>query len=125
MVYTYSILCDGMDVDGYMGVEEIGRCVFCREVLFNSEASIQHSHKVFKKSKIVCGNCLIDLRDPVLEAFIAQEREEEDYKEDLLEKVRQYGWSINPATGKLQKIVGTKALNKTQTLGKQRGENNG
>jgi hypothetical protein len=73
----------------------------------------------------VCGNCLIDLRDPVLEAFIAQERQEEDYKEDLLEKVRQYGWSINPATGKLQKIVGTKALNKTQTLGKQRGERNG
>jgi hypothetical protein len=73
---------------------------------------------------MVCGNCLIDLRDPVLEAFIAQEKQEEDYKEDLLEKVRQYGWSINQATGKLQKIVGTKALNKTQTLGKQRGKRN-
>ena len=73
----------------------------------------------------MCGNCLIDLRDPVLEAFIAQEQEEEVYKEDLLEKVKQYGWSVNPATGKLQKIVGTKALNKTQTMGKQRGENNG
>ena len=108
-----------------MVVEELGRCVFCREVLYNSEASIQHSHKVFKKSKIVCGNCLIDLRDPVLEAFIAQEAQEEDYKEDLLEKVRKYGWSINPATGKLQKIVGAKALNKAQTMGKQRGERNG
>ena len=125
MVYTYSILYDVMDVDVYMVIEELGRCVFCREVLYNSQASVQHGYAFFKKSKIVCGNCLIDLRDPVLEAFIAQEKQEEDYKDDLLEKVRQYGWSINQSTGKLQKIVGTKALNKTQTMGKQRGENNG
>ena len=52
--YDNEILEQGRDMKG---VEEIGRCVFCREVLFNSEASIQHSHKVFKKSKIVCGNC--------------------------------------------------------------------
>ena len=111
-----------MDVDVYMGVEEIGRCVFCREVLFSSEASIQHSHKVFKKSKIVCGNCLIELREPVMMAYIAQQQEEEDYKDVLLEKVKDYGWTVNPDTGKLQKIVGAKALNKTQTMGKQRGE---
>jgi len=125
MVYTYSILCDGMDVDVSMAIEEVGRCVFCREVLFNSEASIQHSQIVFKKSKIVCGNCLIDLREPVMMAYIAQKQEEDDYKDVLLEKVKDYGWSVNPDTGKLQKIVGTKALNKTQTMGKQRGENNG
>ena len=111
-----------MDVDVYMGVEEIGRCVFCREVLFNSEASIQHEHKVFKKSKIICGNCLIELREPVMMAYIAHKQEEDDYKDVLLEKVKDYGWTVNPDTGKLQKIVGAKALNKTQTMGKQRGE---
>ena len=119
--YDNEILEQGRDMKAIEGAE-LGRCVFCREVLYNSEASVQHSHAFFKKSKIVCGNCLIDLRDPVLEAFIAQEAQEEDYKEDLLEKVKQYGWSVNPSTGKLQKIVGTKALNKTQTMGKQRGE---
>jgi len=122
MVYTYSILYDGMDVDVYMVVEELGRCVFCREVLYNSEASIQHAHNHFKKSKIICGNCLIELREPVMMAYIAQQQEEEDYKDVLLEKVKDYGWIVNPDTGKLQKIVGTKALNKTQTMGKQRGE---
>ena len=122
MVYSYSIFYDVMDVDVYMGVDEVGRCVFCREVLFNSEASIQHEHKVFKKSKIVCGNCLIELREPVMMAFIAKKQEEDDYKDVLLEKVKDYGWTVNPDTGKLQKIVGTKALNKTQTMGKQRGE---
>ena len=111
-----------MDVDVYMDVEELGRCVFCREVLFNSEASIQHSHKVFRKSKIVCGNCLIELREPVMMAYIAHKQEEDDYKDVLLEKVKDYGWTVNPDTGKLQKIAGTKALNKTQTMGKQRGE---
>ena len=120
--YDNEILEQGRDMKG---VEEIGRCVFCREVLFNSEASIQHAHKVFKKSKIVSGNCLIELREPVMMAYIAQKQEEDDYKDILLEKVKDYGWSVNPDTGKLQKIVGTKALNKTQTLGKQRGENNG
>ena len=122
MVYTCSILYDDMDVDVYMVVEELGRCVFCREVLFNSEASIQHSHKVFRKSKIVCGNCLIELREPVMMAYIAHKQEEDDYKDVLLEKVKDYGWTVNPDTGKLQKIAGTKALNKTQTMGKQRGE---
>ena len=102
----------------YMVVEELGRCVFCREVLYNSEASIQHGHSHFKKSKIVCGNCLIELREPVMMAYIAQKQEEDDYKDVLLEKVKDYGWSVNPDTGKLQKIVGTKALNKTQTMGK-------
>ena len=124
MVYSYSIFCDGMDVDVYMGVEEVGRCVFCREVLFNSEASIQHAHKVFKKSKIVCGNCLIELREPVMMSFIAQKQEEEDYKDVLLEKVKDYGWTVNPDTGKLQKIAGTKALNKTQTMGKEEVKSN-
>ena len=113
-----------MDVDDYMVVEEIGRCVFCREVLFNSEASIQHSHKVFKKSKIVCGSCLIELREPVMMAYIAQKQEEDDYKDILLEKVKDYGWSVNPDTGKLQKIVGTKALNKTQTMSKEEEKSN-
>ena len=122
MVYSYSIFYDVMDVDVYMGVDEVGRCVFCREVLFNSEASIQHEHKVFKKSKIICGNCLIELREPVMMAYIAHKQEEDDYKDVLLEKVKDYGWTVNPDTGKLQKIVGTKALNKTQTMGKQRGE---
>ena len=29
----------------------------------------------------------------------------EDYKDDLLERVKEYGWTLNPATGKLQKIT--------------------
>ena len=124
MVFTSSILCDDMDVDVYMDVEELGRCVFCREVLYNSEASIQHGHIHFKKSKIICGNCLIDLREPVMMAYIAQKQEEDDYKDVLLEKVKDYGWSVNPDTGKLQKIVGTKALNKTQTMGKEEVKSN-
>ena len=84
---------------------ELGRCVFCREVLYNSQASVQHAYAFFKKSKMVCGNCLIDLKDPVIEAFIASEQEKEDYKDDLLERVKEYGWTLNPATGKLQKIT--------------------
>ena len=48
---------------------------------------------------------MIDLKDPVIEAFIANEQEKEDYKDDLLERVKEYGWTLNPATGKLQKIT--------------------
>ena len=99
--------------------EELGRCVFCRDILYNSEASLQHAQSYFKNSKIVCGHCLLDLKDPCLEAFIAKEREESEYKEVLLDKVREHGWSINPATGKLIKIRGSKSLIKTQTMGKE------
>ena len=52
---------------------ELGRCVFCRDMVYNSEASIQHSQAYFKKSKIACGNCLLDLKDPFLSAFIAKQ----------------------------------------------------
>ena len=100
--------------------EELGRCVFCRDLLYNSKASLQHAQAHFKNSKIVCGNCLLDLKDPCLEAFIAQEREESQNKEVLLDKVKQYGWNINPATGKLVKIKGSKTFNNAQTMGKKR-----
>ena len=99
--------------------EELGRCVFCRDILYNSEASLQHAQSYFKNSKIVCGHCLLDLKDPCLEAFIAKEREESLYKEVLLEKVKEHGWTMNPATGKLVKITGSKSFKKTQTMGNE------
>ena len=90
--------------------EELGRCVFCRDILYNSEASLQHAQSYFKNSKIVCGHCLLDLKDTCLEAFIAKEREESLYKEVLLEKVKEHGWTMNPKTGKLVKIKGSKSF---------------
>ena len=99
--------------------EELGRCVFCRDILYNSQASLQHAQSYFKNSKIVCGHCLLDLKDPCLEAFIAKEREESLYKEVLLEKVKEHGWTMNPATGKLVKITGSKSFKKTQTMGNE------
>ena len=99
--------------------EELGRCVFCRDILYNSEASLQHAQSYFKNSKIVCGHCLLDLKDPCLEAFIAKEREESLNKEVLLEKVKEHGWTMNPATGKLVKITGSKSFKKTQTMGNE------
>ena len=99
--------------------EELGRCVFCRDILYNSEASLQHAQSYFKNSKIVCGHCLLDLKDPCLEAFIAKELEESLYKEVLLEKVKEHGWTMNPATGKLVKITGSKSFKKTQTMGNE------
>ena len=99
--------------------EELGRCVFCRDILYNSEASLQHAQSYFKNSKIVCGHCLLELKDPCLEAFIAKEREESLYKEVLLEKVKEHGWTMNPATGKLVKITGSKSFKKTQTMGNE------
>jgi hypothetical protein len=89
---------------------ELGRCVFCRDVLYNSDASMQHSHAHFKNSKVVCGNCLLELKDPCLEAFIAKQDEESMYKEVLLDKVKEHGWTMNPTTGKLVKIKGSKSF---------------
>ena len=80
--------------------EELGRCVFCRDILYNSEASIQHAQAYFKNSKIVCGSCLLELKDPCLEAFIAKQEEESLYKEILLDKVYYGGgthkWECEP-----------------------------
>tara|TARA_R110002020_G_scaffold343977_3_gene558333 strand:- start:1541 stop:1834 length:294 start_codon:yes stop_codon:yes gene_type:complete len=89
---------------------ELGRCVFCRDVIYNSEASIQHAQAYFKNSKIVCGSCLLELRDPALEAFIAKKEEESLYKDTLLDKVKEHGWTMNPKTGKLVKIKGSKSF---------------
>ena len=90
--------------------EELGRCVFCRDLLYNSEASVQHSQAHFKNSKIVCGNCLLELKDPCLSAFLAKQEEESLYKETLLDKVKEHGWTMNPKTGKLVKIKASKSF---------------
>tara|TARA_R100001594_G_scaffold51586_2_gene85026 strand:- start:274 stop:567 length:294 start_codon:yes stop_codon:yes gene_type:complete len=89
---------------------ELGRCVFCKDIIYNSETTIQHSHALFKNSKIVCGNCLLELRNPCLEAYVAKEQEERKEKDFLLDKVKEYGWKINPTTGKLVKIRGSKSF---------------
>ena len=78
---------------------ELGRCVFCREILYNSQASVQHAYAFFKKSKMVCGNCLIDLKDPVIEAFIANEQEKEDYKDDTEDSA--FWWRTRPDVSKM------------------------
>ena len=89
---------------------ELGRCVFCRDMVYNSEAAIQHSQAYFKNSKIACGNCLLELKDPCLSAFIAKQEEDSLYKETLLDKFKEHGWTMNPKTGKLVKIKGSKSF---------------
>ena len=52
----------------------------------------------------MCGDCVIGMKDTVLNAFMDYHKQADEEREVLLAQVRKYGWSVNPETGKLQKL---------------------
>jgi hypothetical protein len=69
--------------------------------------------------KLISGETLIKLYPQTFQAWLAYNEGKEEQKKELLDKLDKYGWRVNPETGKLQKIVGTKALNSPKTIGEK------
>ena len=63
----------------------MGKCTFCKDYIIQGDSN-RAKHAT------------------VIEAFMDYQQEAQDEKEELLKKVGEYGWSVNPVTGKLQKL---------------------
>tara|TARA_R110000765_G_scaffold188574_1_gene293949 strand:+ start:391 stop:663 length:273 start_codon:yes stop_codon:yes gene_type:complete len=81
----------------------LGKCVFDNGVIVEGQ-SIRSQYATLRSGRWICGECLLDMLPTALEATQSYMQEEAEKKELLIAKVKKYGWSVNPATGKLEKL---------------------
>ena len=81
----------------------MGKCTFCKDYIIQGDTN-RSKHATVKSGHWMCGDCILGMLDNVVAAFMDYQKEAEDEKEELLAKVGEYGWSVNPETGKLQKL---------------------
>ena len=81
----------------------LGKCVFDNGVIVEGQ-SIRSQYATLRSGKWICGECLLDILPVALEATESHMIAEAEKKDMLISKVKKYGWSVNPTTGKLEKL---------------------
>ena len=81
----------------------LGKCIFDGNTIIEG-SGMRSKHALLRQGKWVCGECLLGLREQAFVAFLDECKSNDKEASELLKKVRKYGWSVNPDTGKLEKI---------------------
>ena len=81
----------------------LGKCVFDNGVIVEGQ-SIRSQYATLRSGKWICGECLLEMLPVALEATESHMIAEAEKKDMLIAKVKKYGWSVNPTTGKLEKL---------------------
>ena len=81
----------------------LGKCIFDNGVIVEGQ-SIRSQYATLRSGKWICGECLLDMLPVALEATESHMIAEAEKKDMLIAKVKKYGWSVNPTTGKLEKL---------------------
>ena len=81
----------------------LGKCIFDNGVIVEGQ-SIRSQYATLRSGRWICGECLLDMLPTALEATESHMIAEAEKKDMLIAKVKKYGWSVNPATGKLEKL---------------------
>jgi hypothetical protein len=81
----------------------LGKCILDNSIIVEG-SGLRSNHATLRGGRWVCGECLIGLLDDSIGALTSQQKEAEIETEMLIRKVKKYGWSVNPETGKLEKL---------------------
>ena len=81
----------------------LGKCVFDNGVIVEGP-SIRSQYATLRSGRWICGECLLDMLPTALEATESHMIAEAKKKDKLIAQVKEYGWSVNPDTGKLEKL---------------------
>ena len=81
----------------------LGKCVLDANIIVEG-SGMRGDHAVLRQGKWVCGECLLGLREEAYVAFLDECKANDREASALLEKVKKYGWALNPDTGKLEKL---------------------
>jgi len=81
----------------------LGKCIFDNGIIVEGQ-SIRSQYATLRSGRWICGECLLDMLPTALEATQSHMIAEAEKKDMLIAKVKKYGWSVNPATGKLEKL---------------------
>ena len=81
----------------------LGKCIFDSGVIVEG-SGLRSDHATLRQGRWICGECLLGLLDTAFEAFLQQQEDSKKETAKLIRKVKKYGWTVNPKTGKLEKL---------------------
>ena len=81
----------------------LGKCIFDNGVIVEG-SGLRSDYATLRSGRWICGECLLGLLDTAFEAFLQQQEDSKKETEKLISKVKKYGWTVNPKTGKLEKL---------------------
>ena len=81
----------------------LGKCVVDGQPIFEGSGA-RSKNSTIVNGKWISGDTILKIYPVAFQAFLDENRDKEREKEILLESLGEYGWQVNPETGKLQKL---------------------
>ena len=81
----------------------LGKCAIDGQPIYEG-SGFRSDYATLRSGRWICGECLLGLLDTAFEAFLQQQKDSKIETENLIRKVKKYGWTVNPKTGKLEKL---------------------
>ena len=81
----------------------LGKCVVDGQPIFEGSGA-RSKNSTIVNGKWITGDTILKIYPVAFQAFLDENKDKEREKEILLESLGEYGWQVNPETGKLQKL---------------------
>ena len=81
----------------------LGKCVVDGQPIFEGSGA-RSKNATIVNGKWISGDTILKIYPVAFQAFLDENKDKEREKEILLESLGEYGWQVNPETGKLQKL---------------------
>ena len=81
----------------------LGKCVVDGQPIFEGSGA-RSKNSTIVNGKWISGDTILKIYPVAFQAFLDDNKDKEREKEILLESLGEYGWQVNPETGKLQKL---------------------
>ena len=82
----------------------LGKCAIDGQPIFDG-SGFRSKYCTVLNGKWISGDVLLSLYKRTFEAFLAHNKDAENEKKVLLDRLEKYGWQTDPETGKLTKVL--------------------
>jgi|TARA_R100001079_G_scaffold106050_1_gene73867 hypothetical protein len=81
----------------------LGKCAIDGQPIYEGSGARSKNSTIIN-GKWLSGDTILKIYPVAFQAFLDEHKDKEREKEILLESLGEYGWQVNPETGKLQKL---------------------
>ena len=81
----------------------LGKCVIDGNPIYQG-SGMRSKHAVILNGRWISGATILKIYPTAFQAFLDENRDKEREKEILMKSLGEYGWDVDPDTGKLRKL---------------------
>jgi len=81
----------------------LGKCAIDGNPIYQGSGT-RSKHAVVINGRWLSGDIILKVYPTAFQAFLDENRDKEKEKEILMKSLGEYGWQVNPDTGKLEKL---------------------